>query len=66
MLCIMFWTIFLYTIVVIPMGTNGVSLVLFCYEICPMLSVEAFNFSSRYQDDLLNNDNSYFEQMVKK
>ena len=26
--------------------------------------IEAFNSTSRYQDDLLNTDNPYFEQMV--
>ena len=26
--------------------------------------IEAFNSTSRYLDDLLNSDNSYFEQMV--
>ena len=26
--------------------------------------IEAFNFTSRYLDDLLNIDNPYFEQMV--
>ena len=26
--------------------------------------IEAFNSTSRYLDDLLNIDNSYFEQMV--
>ena len=26
--------------------------------------IEAFNSTSRYLDDLLNNDNPYFEQMV--
>ena len=31
-----------------------------------MLSVETFNFASRYHDYLLNNDTPYFEQMVKK
>ena len=47
--------------------------VLFCYERDFMLSlsdnnqadiIEAFNSTSRYLDDLLNIDNSYFEQMV--
>ena len=28
--------------------------------------VEAFKFTSRYQDDLLNIDNSNFEQMVSQ
>ena len=66
-------------IVGIPMGTDCDSLVadlfLFCYERDFMLSlsdnnpvdvVEAFNSSSRYLDDLLNIDNSYFEQMVSQ
>ena len=64
-------------IVDIPMGTNCAPLVadlfLFCYERDVMLSlsdnnqsdiIEAFNFTSRYLDDLLNIDNPYFEQMV--
>ena len=62
-------------IVGIPMGTNCAPLVadlfLFCYERDFMLSlsdnnqadiIEAFNSTSRYLDDLLNNP--YFEQMV--
>ena len=61
------------------MGTNCAPLVadlfLFCYERDFMLSlsennqtdfIEAFNSTSRYLDDLLNIDNSYFEQMVVK
>ena len=57
-------------IVGIPMGTNCAPLVaylfLFCYERDFMLSlsdnnqtniIEAFNFSSRFLDDLLNIDN---------
>ena len=64
-------------IVGIPMGTNCAPLVadlfLFCYERDFMLSlsdnnqadiIEAFNSTSRYLDDLLNIDKSYFEQMV--
>ena len=64
-------------IVGIPMGTNCTPLVadlfLFCYERDFMLSlsdnnqadiIEAFNSTSRYLDDLLNIDNTYFEQMV--
>ena len=68
----------LYTqIVGIPMGTNCAPLVadlfLFCYERDFMLSlsdnnqtdiIEAFNSTSRYLDDLLNIDTSYFEHMV--
>ena len=59
------------------MGTNCAPLVadlfLFCYERDFMLSlsdnyqtdiIEAFNSTSRYLDDLLNIDNTYFEQMV--
>ena len=61
------------------MGTNCAPLVadffLFCYERDFMLSlcdknqadvVEAFNSSSRYRDDLLNNDTHYFEQIVNQ
>ena len=49
------------------------SLFFFCYERDFMLSlsdnnqadiIKAFNSTSRYLDDLLNIDNSYFEQMV--
>ena len=48
-------------------------LILFCYERDFMLSlsdnnqtyiIEAFNSTSRYLGDLLNIDNTYFEQMV--
>ena len=59
------------------MGTNCAPIVadlyLFCYERYFMFSlsdnnqtdvIEAFNSTSRYLDDLLNIDNSYFEQMV--
>ena len=60
------------------MDTNNDPLVadlfLFCYERDFMLSlsdknqtdkiIEAFNSTYRYLDDLLNNDNPYFEQMV--
>ena len=59
------------------MGTKCAPLVadsfLFCYERDFMLSlsvnnqtdiIEAFNSTSRYLDDLLNIDNTYFEQMV--
>ena len=66
-------------IVGIPMGTNCAPLVadlfLFCYEryFMKYLSsdnqadvIKAFNSTSRYLDDLLNNDNPYFEGMVKQ
>ena len=59
------------------MGTNCAPLVadlfLFCYERDFMLSpsdnnqtdiIEAFNSTSRYLDDLLNVENTYFEQML--
>ena len=59
------------------MGTKCIPLVadlfLFCYERDFMLSlsddnqsevIEAFNFTSRYQDDLLNVDNTFFDSMV--
>ena len=61
------------------MGTNCAPLVadlfLFCYERDFMTSLsddnqaditEAFNSTSRYLDDLLNIDNSYFKGMVNK
>ena len=64
-------------IVGIPMGTNCAPLVadffFICYERDFMLSlsdnnqtdiIEAFNSTSRYLDDLLNIDYTYFEQMV--
>ena len=66
-------------IVGIPMGTNCAPFVahlfLFCYERNFMkdLSIDnqadvikAFNSTSRYLDDLLNIDNSYFEGMVNQ
>ena len=59
------------------MGTKCAPLVadlfLFCYEGDFMLTlsdnnqadiIEAFNYTSRYLDDLLHIDNPYFEQMV--
>ena len=59
------------------MGTNCAPLVadlfLFCYERDFMLSlsednqsdvIEAFNFTSRYLDDLLNTGNNFFDSMV--
>ena len=61
------------------MGTNCAPLVadlfLYCYERDFMDSlnhdnqadvIEAFNFTSRYLDDLLNIDNPYFEGMVNQ
>ena len=69
-----FWIIF-----GIPMGTNCAPLVadlfLFCYESDFMTSlsdvkqadiIEAFKSTSRYLDDLLNIDSSYFEGMVNR
>ena len=66
-------------IVGIPMGTNCAPLVadlfLYCYERDFMDSlnhdnqadvIEAFNSTSRYLDELLNIDNSYFEGMVNQ
>ena len=64
-------------IVGIPMGTTCAPFVadlfLFCYERSFMLSlsddnqsevIEAFNSTSRYLDDLLNIDNTFFDSMV--
>ena len=61
------------------MGTNCAPLVadlfLFCYEndfMTPLSDdnqadiIEAFNSTSRYLDDLLNIDNSYYERMVNQ
>ena len=66
-------------IVGLPMGTNCAPLVadlfLFCYESDFMMSlsadkdseiIEAFNSTSRYLDDLLNIDNTYFDGMVEQ
>ena len=66
-------------IVGIPIGINCASLVadlfLFCYERDFMTSlsvvkqaeiIEAFKSISRYLDDILNIDNSYFECMVNR
>ena len=63
-------------IVDIPMGTNCAPLVadsfLFCYERNFMMSlsgdkeaeiIEALNSTSRYLDNLLNIDNTYFDGM---
>ena len=59
------------------MGTNCATLVadlfLFCYERDFMMSlsddkqadvIDAFNTTSRYLDDILNNNNVYFDKMV--
>ena len=61
----------------VPMGTSCAPLVadlfLFCYErdfmnflsrVNQADTIEAFNSTSRYLDDLLNIDNIYFDQMV--
>ena len=66
-------------IVSIPMGTNCASLVadlfLFCYERDFMMSfsvenqseiIEAFSSTSRYLDDLLNIDNTYFDGFISQ
>ena len=66
-------------IVGIPIGTNCASLVadlfLFCYERDFMMSlsvenqseiVEAFSSTSRYLDDLLNIDNTYFDGLISQ
>ena len=66
-------------IVDIPMGTNCALLVadlfLFCYERDFMMSlsvenqseiIEAFSSTSRYLDDLLNIDNSYFDGLINQ
>ena len=66
-------------IVGIPMGTNCAPLVtdlfLFCYErdFMMFLSVEnqfdiieAFSSTSRYLDDLLNIDNTYFDGLISQ
>ena len=76
---IRFGTMLYRQIVGIPMGTNCAPLVadlfLYCYERDFMDSlnhdnqadvIEAFNSTSRYLDDLLNIDNSYFEGMVNQ
>ena len=74
---IIFGTKLCRLIVAIPMGTNCAPLVadlfLFCYERDFMTSlsdvkqteiIEAFKSTSRYQDDLLNIDNPYFEGIL--
>ena len=61
------------------MGTNCASLVadmfLFCYERDFIMSlsvenqseiIEAFSSTSRYLDDLLNIDNTYFDGLISK
>ena len=66
-------------IVDIPMGTNCAPLVadlfLFCYERDFMMSlsfenqseiIEAFSSTSRYLDDLLNIDNTYFDGLISQ
>ena len=66
-------------VVVIPMGTNCAPLVadlfLFCYERNFVMSlsddkradtIDAFNTTSRYLDDILNIDNVYFDNMLCK
>ena len=74
------WEAKLYRqIVGIPMGTNCAPFVadlfLFCYNRDFMLSlsgdkdaevIETFNSTSRYLDDLLSIDNTYFDGMFKK
>ena len=56
-------------------ATIVADLFLFCYEREFMMSlsadkdvdiIEAFNSTSRYLDDLLNIDNTYFDGMVKQ
>ena len=62
----------------IPMGTNCAPLIadlfLYCYERDFMLSlrpdtqadiIQAFNYTSRYLDDIFNIDNPFFENMFK-
>ena len=66
-------------IVGIPMGTNCALLVadlfLYCYERDFMMSlsvenqseiIEAFSSTSRYLDDLLNIDNTYFDGLISQ
>ena len=79
LICLPFGTKLYRQIVGIPMGTNRAPLVadlfLFCYEKDFMMSlsadkdaeiIEAFNATSRYSDDLVNIDNTYFDGMVKQ
>ena len=76
---IRFGTKFYRQTIGIPMGTNCAPLVgdlfLFCYERDFMKSfsrenqadiIEAFNSTSRYIDDFLNINNTYFEHMVDR
>ena len=76
---IRFGTKLLRQIVIIPMGTNCAPLVadffLFCYERDFMMSlsvenqseiIEAFSSTSRYLDDLLNIDNTYFDGLISQ
>ena len=66
-------------IVGISMGTNCAALVadlfLFCYERCFIMSpsgdkdariIESFSSTSRYLNDLLNIDNTYFYHMINQ
>ena len=66
-------------IVGIPMSTNCAPLVavlfLFCYERDFMMSlsvenqseiIEAFSSTSRFLDDLLNIDNTYFDSLISQ
>ena len=66
-------------VVGIPMGTNCAPLIadlsLFCYEMDSMMSlsddkqadiIDAFNTTSRHLDDILNMNNIYFDNMVRK
>ena len=66
-------------VVGIPTGTNCAPLVadliLFCFERDFMMSLsddkqadvtDAFNTTSRYLDDILNNNNAYFDKMVSQ
>ena len=76
---IIFSTKLFRQIVGIPMGTNCAPLVahllLFCYERDFMMSlsvenqfeiIEAFSSTSRYLDDLLNIDNTYFDGLISQ
>ena len=76
---IRFGTKLVRQIVGIPMGTNCAPLVadlfLFCYGRDVMMSlsvenqseiIEAFSSTSRYLDDLLNIDNTYFDGLISQ